>query len=161
MHKKTLLLITFLYTTSFASVDVIPYVSPGFEIGFGRFGTTFSTKISIGVLTTDMQFVNITYGRAFPSFTNSTVFKDGYRFVEFEGGVALHSAIFVGGGAGVAFVPDDGIKVLPKFSLFGGSVLFFRTDHILYPRYKNPIINTYGVIVVLPVSPLMVPFLGG
>lgn len=130
------------------------YVSPGLGIGFGFAGLTLTAKISAGIHNYELEFINLTYGRAFNRSLPKNAFNNGYRFLEVEAGLNLnHSACIIGGGAGVAFVSVDKIKILPKLSLFGGSILFLRTDHIIYPKYKRSIINSYGGMVALPISP--------
>lgn len=96
----------------------------------------------------------MTYGKVFSVFSRNNALKKGYHFLEIEAGSKVNStAYFIGGGAGLAFVPDEKIKVLPKLSLFLGSIYFFRTDHIIYPKYKRSVISSYGGMAALPISP--------
>jgi len=155
------ILLLLLSKNTTAKSNIFPYISPGIEIGFGKHGANLTTKISVGVNLDDFSFVNITYGRAIPVKSVSPSFKNGYRFVEAEGGRSLYSAFIGGGGAGVVFLRDEKLVILPKVTLFAGALLFFRTDHIFYPKYKDPVIGSYGFMFVTPVSPLVIEFFEG
>ncbi|MBN1604234.1 MAG: hypothetical protein JW915_21670 [Chitinispirillaceae bacterium] len=147
-------------TVTLARIAVTPYISPGIEIGFGKvISPSITTKISIGINTPGFQFVNLTYGRIFTIKTNVPQMKNGIRFLEVEGGtlIMIPEVFFIamaGGGAGVAFHNDNGVKILPKISLFGGSVLSFRTDLFWHPKLKSHAIWNHGLMLVAPVSPL-------
>jgi hypothetical protein len=66
-----------------------------------------------------------------------------------------------GGGAGIVYLRDEKLVILSKVTLFAGSLLFFRTDHIFYPKYKNPVIGSYGFMLVTQVSPMLAEFSEG
>ncbi|HMA65523.1 MAG: hypothetical protein ACM31E_12175, partial [Fibrobacterota bacterium] len=109
----------------------------------------------------DLSFVNITYGRTIPVKSVSASFKNGYRFLEAECGLPLYSSLIGGGGAGVVLLRDEKLVVLPKVTLFAGSLVFLRMDHIVYTKFKNPVIGSYGIMLVTPVSPMVIEFFEG
>ncbi len=61
----------------------------------------------------------------------------------------------------MVFLRDEKRVVLPKVTLFAGSLVFLRTDHMFYTKFKNPIVGFYGVMFVTPVSPMVIEFFKG
>jgi len=61
----------------------------------------------------------------------------------------------------VVLLRDEKLVVLPKVTLFAGSLVFLRTDHMFYTKYKNPVIGSYGLMFVMPVSPTVIEFFQG
>jgi len=73
----------------------------------------------------------------------------------------LYASLIGGGGAGVVFLRDEKLVILPKVTLFAGSLIFLRTDHFFYSKFKNPVIGSYGLMLVTPVSPMLIEFFEG
>jgi hypothetical protein len=157
--KKAGVIVIVTVLAAFAEMAVIPYISPGIMIGFGKvISPSITTKITIGINTPVLHFVNLTYGRVFTLRTNVPQLKGGLRFLEVESGMIITvPPVFpfvAGGGAGVTFHNRNGVKISPKMSLFCGSMVFFRTDLFLYPELKSHAIWNHGLMLVAPVSPL-------
>ena len=157
MLRIAVLILTCIGTISKGYSDIIghPYVSPGIKLGFGKAGGfSISPKISLGIHTSQTEFVNITYGRLF-SFGSPVQQKwTGYRYLELEGGMPVGNWFLVGGGAGLCFPVDSHVKFMPKFSFFAGAIVFVRIDTIVYSQLKSLFVSDYGVMIVAPVSPV-------
>jgi hypothetical protein len=128
----------------------IPYVSPGFRVGyeFGE-GLTVGLKISLGI-NTDPEYWNVTTGFKALMFRKPRSAWDAYTYCQFQAGfLPWHEPIFAGGGIGYAvFSEGPGRVVKPMVTLSCGFLLFCEADLVPLPdRLKCDT----GILGVFPV----------
>ncbi len=132
-----------------SSAQVLPYISPGFTVAWNSSKLkSASWKISVGIFSPgntdklDGYFCNITLGKRYLLDDYS---KD-YLFTECESGI-FKGYLFYGSGIGTAYIrQEEKTRVVPKFSLFTGDILFLRSDMII--NHKKIDLDIGGTLVL-------------
>lgn len=130
------------------------YISPGLRVGYDfNSNITLGFKISFGI-GFDKQFYNFTFGRKFALNKNSSY--QTHNYIDLQSGVLIEPfgkkkvPLFYGGGIGIGFYEENGVRHhFPRITTFAGYFVFTTLDmNIIDWKTIEPDI---GLQMVLPI----------